>query len=382
MDELLNDFHAQTERMIDQTIALAEFETFTTDKRAVDALVDFLAVDVSARGATVTRHPREEVGDILLAEWNADAPGAPILLLAHIDTVWPPGTLAEAVPIQRDDYKLHGPGTVDMKAGLVIALNAIEVLQTRNEMPARPIRLLMTTDEETGSEHSRALIEQTASDCALCLVLEGSAEQENLKTSRKGNAKYWVTAHGKASHAGIEPEAGVNAILELAHQAIAIHKLNNLREGTSVTVTMFEGGSAPNVVPAQARLFVDVRFFSLKEAARIDAAMQGLQPATFGATLSVEGGIERPPMERNAAAIQAIGQVQRIAQRLGLPLGESAVGGVSDGNFTAAAGIPTLDGLGASGAGAHALQEHILIRSLPRRAALVAALLRDWQDDA
>ncbi|MFP4321257.1 MAG: M20 family metallopeptidase [Anaerolineales bacterium] len=382
MQDLLTYFRARQDDLIAATERLVTYESFTADKPRVDALIAVLEADLQALGAHLTHHPREEVGDILLAEWQREAPGAPILMLAHVDTVWPPGTLADAVPLQRDDHKLHGPGTVDMKAGIVIAIEAVHALQVRDEMPARPIRLLLTTDEETGSLHSRDLIVQTAQDCCLSLVLEGSAEGESLKTSRKGNAKYWVTAQGKAAHAGLEPEAGVNAIIELAHQAIAVNALNDLRAGTSVTVSIFEGGGVANVVPARAELFADVRYFSQDEAERIDAAVRALEPATFGATLAVRGGIERPPMERTAQTVRAMAQAQRLAEGLGLPLGEAAVGGVSDGNYTAQAGIPTLDGLGASGAGAHALHEHILTRSLPRRAALVASILRDWDESA
>ena len=379
MSELLSFFENRVDDLVELTSNLVRFESPSRDKRLLDTLGVHMHTLLENLGADVTIIPRETAGDIRLAKWNADAQGPVILGLVHLDTVWPEGTLGNDVPIKIEDGRLHGPGALDMKSGVAIFLEAIRGLRERREFPERPIWLLLTTDEELGSVASKELIVETAKQCGLCLVLEPAADNESLKTSRKGVAQYWLTAKGIASHAGSAPEAGINAIIELAHQALTMHKLNNLREGTSVSVTRISGGTTYNVIPAEASGFADVRFFRPDEADRIDAAIKGLQPATPGAQLEIRGGINRYPMERNGQMIETFQQAKSIAESIGLPLHETAVGGGSDGNLTAAAGIPTLDGLGGDGDGMHALHEHVLIRSLYRRAALVAAILRDWQ---
>lgn len=379
MTDLLSFFTDRTPVMLELLENLVRHESPSHDKGYVDQLGSYLHHHLEKLGAVIEVHPRAAVGDIRLAKWNTNAAGTPILILVHLDTVWPVGTLANTMPLKHEEGKLYGAGVLDMKAGIAIALEAIRGLQDRGEFPERPIWMLLTTDEETGSEHSQDLILETARECGLCLVMEPAAENEGLKTSRKGIAKYWVTALGLASHAGNAPEAGINAIVELAHQMLALHNLNRLRQGTSVSVTQVEGGSAGNVIPARASCFVDVRFFYAEEAERVDAAIKGLQTALFGSRLEIRGGVVRYPMQRDETMIKTVEQAQQIAQRLGIPLGEAAVGGGSDGNLTAAAGIPTLDGLGGYGNGMHALHEHVLVRSLARRAALVAAILRDWQ---
>jgi len=373
MDTLLDYFTQQTEGLATQVEKLVGYPSPSQDKKLVDALGAYLHTQLQDLGATVGVFPRQQVGDMLLAKW--EAPGTPILLLGHMDTVW---KAENSPPTHRDAGRLFGAGALDMKAGIAIALETIRGLRARGAFPARPVWLLLTSDEETGSEHSRELILETARQCGLVLVLEPAAENEGLKTSRKGIGRYWVAAHGTAAHAGNAPEEGVNAIIELAHQAITLHKLNQLRRGTSVSVTQIEGGTAGNVIPAQARLYVDVRFFDAEEAERVDSAIKNLQPALFGSQLAISGGIGRLPMERDAMIVRAYQQAKAIAAGLGLPLPEAAVGGVSDANLTAAAGIPTLDGLGGQGDGMHAQHEHVLIRSLPRRAALLAALLQNW----
>jgi len=377
--EMVPFFQNRTDDMLAHLETLVRYETPTHDKTLVDELGTHLHQTLESLGATVEVIPRDTVGDIRLAKWNADTDGLPILILVHLDTVWQAGTLDSLVPFVRHDTKLHGPGVLDMKAGIVIALEAIRGLQERGEFPNRPIWMLLTTDEEKGSDHSQELIIETAKSCGLCLVMEPATENEGIKTSRKGIARYTVQANGKAAHAGVAPEEGVNAIIELAHQAIAINKLNNLRKGTSVSVTMIEGGTTGNVIPAEASLYVDVRFFYTEEAERVDQAITSLSPATFGSTLSIQGGIHRMPLERTEAVVNSYQQAKRLADSIGLPLAEGAVGGVSDGNVVAQAGIPVLDGMGGHGDGLHALHEHVLIRSLHRRAALMAMILRDWE---
>ncbi len=377
MSDLLAYFQARTAQMVEQVKLLASYESPTQDKARVDALGALLVEQCKALGAQVDTFPREEVGDVHIARWNNDADGKPIMILTHIDTVWPVGTLKN-MPIREEDGVLYGPGVLDMKGGVVIALQAIGGLVERGELPERPIWLFLNSDEETGSVASRALIHETAAQVGLVLVMEPAAEGEAIKTWRKGFARYHVTAKGRASHAGQAPEQGINAVIEAAHQAIFLHGLNDLPQGTSVSVTMIQGGIAINVIPPEASLQVDVRFLKMSEAERVDRIIQGLQAVLPGASVEVSGGIDRGPMERDEQMIRAFRQAQAIGASLGLELREDGSGGGSDGNFTAAMGIPTLDGLGADGVGLHAAHEQLNIRSLPRRAALLAKLFQDW----
>ena len=378
---MLDYFYNRQNDIVNLLQKMVQYESPTHHKEVVDLFGSFLHERLIELGAEVTLYPRDTVGDIRLAKWNANLPGKPILILGHIDTVWAMGTLENNVPLRLEDGKLHGPGALDMKAGIAIAFEAIRGLQERGEMPPRPIWRLLTTDEETGSDHSREFIIELAQQCGLCLVMEPATDNEGLKTSRKGIARYWITARGIASHAGAAPEQGINAIIELAHQAIAVHKLNALRQGTSVSVTTIQGGTATNVIPAEASLYIDVRFFYREEAERINMAIHALQPVLPGSKLEIRGFIDRYPFERTEQVIVAYQQAAAIASKLGFVLGEGAVGGVSDGNLTAAAGVTTLDGLGGHGDGMHAFHEHVLVRSLPRRVALLAGILRDWQFD-
>jgi len=379
MTTWLDFFKARTESLIETLRLLVHHESPTHRKAHVDALGEFLAAQTAALGAAVQTFPRAAVGDIRLARWGAEHEGPPILVLTHLDTVWEVGTLAEGIPWRRDESCLYGAGVLDMKAGIAITLEALRGLQERAELPPRPIFWLMTTDEETGSEHSRDLILELARGAGVCFVMEPAAENEGLKTSRKGIATYTLTVKGRAAHAGNAPEEGINAIVELAHQTLALNALNNLRKGTSVSVTLAKGGTAGNVIPPEAVCEVDVRFFYQEEMQRVDTAIRALQPVLLGAGLELRGGVNRPPMERTPQIVAAYEQAKGIARGLGLPLGEAAGGGVSDANLTAGAGVPTLDGLGGQGDGMHALHEHVLIRSLPRRAALLSALLQQWR---
>ncbi len=377
MSDLLAYFQERTVHMVEQVKLLASYETPTHDKAHVDALGTLLAEQCKELGAQIETFPQDKVGDVHVARWNNDAPGKPIMLLTHIDTVWPVGTL-ENMPLREENGVLYGPGVLDMKGGVVIALEAIRGLVERGELPERPIWLFLNSDEETGSAYSRALIHELAAQVGLVLVMEPAAEGEAIKTWRKGFARYRITTKGRASHAGQAPEQGINAVIEAAHQALFLHGLNDLAQGTSVSVTMIEGGIAINVIPPEASLQVDVRFLKMSEAERIDRTVNNLQPVLPGASVEIQGKIDRGPMERNEQMIRAFRQVQAIGASLGLELSEAGSGGGSDGNFTAAMGIPTLDGLGADGVGLHAAHEQLNIRSLPRRAALLAQLFQDW----
>jgi glutamate carboxypeptidase len=377
MSDLLPFFDARTPEMVDLLRRLVLMESPTTSKEHVDKIANAVSAYCRDIGAEVTIYPGGTSGDIPFAVWNGDAPGKPIMILTHLDTVWPVGTL-ETMPLREENGVLYGPGVVDMKAGIVIALEALCGLRDRGEIPHRPIWMFHNSDEETGSPNSRALIVEKARECGLVLVMEPASEGEAIKTWRKGIARYTVHTRGRASHAGQAPEKGINAVIEAAHQALDIHALNDLPNGTSVSVTVIHAGIASNVIPPEATMEVDVRFLKASEATRVDTAIQNLTPHLPGAEVIVEGGVDRGPMERNEQMIAAFRRVQGIGRSLGLELREDGSGGASDGNFTAAIGITTLDGLGGDGQGLHAAHEQVNIRSLHRRAALLAQLLIDW----
>lgn len=314
--------------------------------------------------------------------WRS-APGPTrVLILAHHDTVWPRGTL-DRLPFVVDEQAgvLRGPGTVDMKVGLVQAVHALAVLADDPAGLPSGVTLLVTGDEEVGSTTSRALIEAEAlrgpGPVAAVLVLEGAGPRGAIKTGRKGTATYHLTALGRASHAGVAPERGVNAVVAAAHLVLAAAALADPDRGTTVTPTVIGGGSATNTVPARAEVAVDVRCWTVEEQDRVDRDMRALDPGVPGAELRVEGRPNRPPMER-AVSADLFARARSVAAAAGLPVpAEAAVGGGSDGNFTAALGVPTLDGLGAAGGGAHADDEHVDLASLLPRTALLVALLRD-----
>jgi glutamate carboxypeptidase len=291
-----------------------------------------------------------------------------VLLLGHHDTVWPLGTLSTH-PYTVDGGVLRGPGCFDMKTGLALAFRAAAGRDG--------VTVLVTGDEELGSPGSRALVEEEARGVEAVLVLEASADGGALKTERKGVSRYEVVVTGRAAHAGLEPERGHNATIELAHQVLAIAALADPARGTTVTPTLASAGTSVNTVPAAGTVAVDVRVRDDAEQARVDAAMRALRPAVPGTGIEVLGGPNRPPLAADASAA-LFGRAAALAKELGLPdLRGVSVGGASDGNFTAGVGIPTLDGLGAVGGGAHADDEHVLVDALPGRAALLAALVDD-----
>lgn len=303
------------------------------------------------------------------------ADGAHAVALCHYDTVWPSGTL-ERIPFSVDvNGVARGPGCFDMKGGIVVLYYALQALRSRGLRPRRPLEVLFTSDEEIGSPTSRPVIERTAAGAGVAYVLESPLPGGTLKTSRKGTGDYLVRITGRAAHAGVEPQKGISATGELAHQILALHALNDYAVGTTVNVGVVHGGTRPNVVAAEAEAHVDVRVETLAEAGRIDAAIRGLQPHLPGAVLHIDGGLNRPPMERSPAVVAIFEQASQIAAAMGVDLREGSTGGGSDGNFTAAMGVPTLDGLGPEGEGAHAAHEHVLTESFPRRVALVTALL-------
>src|SRR5438105_137578 len=359
--------------ILDTIEALVRLESPTTDKAAVDACGAELASRLTAIGGRVTTLPRAERGDHLLAEFGCGA--SQLLLLGHFDTVWPVGQLAR-MPLVRADGRLHGPGTFDMKAGIAIAMLAVRALLETGAPPlARRVVMLWTSDEEVGSQSSRSVIEDEARRSDAVLVLEPSLPGGALKTSRKGCGRYEVIVKGVAAHAGIEPQKGASAVHELAHQILRMAALQDLSRGIAVNVVQVSGGFRSNVIPDDARAIVDVRAPTIDAAGTVASAFQKLQPCDRRTTVTATGGFDRPPLERSPAVVRLYNEARLVAADLGLDLKEGATGGGSDGNFTAALGVPTLDGLGAVGDGAHALHEHVDIESLPDRAALVAALI-------
>lgn len=296
------------------------------------------------------------------------------LVLGHTDTVHPRGTLSTKC-VRAEDGRLYGPGIFDMKASCVLALEALRTLVTLDLIPGRSVVLLLTCDEETGSLAGRQLVEEEARRAAQVLVLEPPAPGGQVKTARKGVGMWKVTARGIAAHAGLNPEAGASAILELARQTERFHSMSEGTSGTSFNVGLVHGGTRTNVVAAEAEIELDVRFSTLKEAHRVTELMRQLKPFDHRIKLGVTGSLNRGPLERTEGVAKLYQHAREIATCLGFELGEESVGGASDGNFVAALGVPVLDGLGIDGGGAHAANEHILISDIARRGALLAGLI-------
>lgn len=361
--------------MVADLAHLVEMESPSDDKPSLDRLGEHLADRLRQVGGQVDVLQQERKGNHLRGRWCRGEQGG-VLLLCHMDTVWDLGTVAER-PVRCEEGKLYGPGAFDMKGGIVNALWAIRALHALDLMPERRVTLMITSDEEVGSRSSRQIIEAEAVQHDAVFVLE-PAQPPNaaLKTWRKGVGLYRVRVTGVSAHAGVAQNEGVNAIVELAHQVLAIEQLADHALGTTVNVGVVGGGTRSNVVPQHAWARVDARVMNQAEGERLDAALRGLQPHLKGAHVEVTGGINRPPMIRSEAGVALFRKAQAIAAELGFDVTETGTGGGSDGNYTAALGVPTLDGLGVAGDGGHALHEHVIIRSLPERAALLAGLLR------
>jgi glutamate carboxypeptidase len=371
MQNLLTWCQAQHHWLRDTIETLVRLESPSTDKQAVDRCGDVLATRLEAIGARVTRLPQPECGDHLRADFGEGRPR--VLLLGHFDTVWPIGQLSR-MPVREDAGRLHGPGVFDMKAGISVSMLAMRAL--RELRPPTPrVTMLWTTDEEIGSGSSRSTIEAAALEHGCVLVIEPSLPGGAAKTSRKGCGDFELTVHGVSAHAGIDPGKGASAIHELAHQIVAIEALQDLERGVSVNVGVISGGSRTNVVAETAQATIDVRVPTMADAARIEAQLRALRPRHHGTRLELRGTVGRPPLERGPHVARVYELARSVAAELGQDLQEGGTGGGSDGNFTAALGVPTLDGLGPRGDGAHALHEHVVLDDLPWRAALLAGLL-------
>jgi glutamate carboxypeptidase len=373
--ELLNFCQTELPAMLRCIRKAVEIESPSRSKPHVDRMAKFFAQEFRRLGGKVKILPHRTAGSAVLAEfWSAKHGTAkkPILILGHLDTVWDVGAL-KRMPFRAAKGRVYGPGIMDMKSGIILGLWAVRALQALRMAPASPVRFLLTPDEEVSSPAFRQEIHDQARRCRAVLVLEPAAGRA-LKTARKGVGEFRVSVYGRSAHAGIDPGSGVNAISELARQILRIEKLAQPKRGLTVSVGVVEGGTRTNVVPESASALVDVRVPRLKDRKLIEWRMHNLKPYHPEARLVVEGGVNRPPLERRMA-VDLFRLAHRLGGELGMDLKEAATGGGSDGNFTAAMGVPTLDGLGAVGGGAHALDEHIVIEELPRRAALLASLL-------
>ena len=372
---LLDYFNARQTEMLSVIEQLVTQETPSSDKARLDAFAEFLAQRLRSAGATVEILPNAERGNHVRARFgpSSDDGVKPALILCHYDTVWAVGTLATH-PFRIEEGKAYGPGIFDMQSSLMLAEYAARAVRDLGINLPRPVTILITSDEEVGSPTSRTLIEEEALRSAYVLVMESPLPGGVLKTSRKGAGTFVLEITGRAAHAGVEPERGISAIQELAHQILKVHELTDMEQGTTVNVGVVQGGTVSNVVAAHAMAKIDVRSWTQPEAARLSQAILGLTPVTPGAMLEVKGGWNRPPLERTATA-ELFTKAQAIGRTLGLELDEGGTGGGSDGNFTGALGIPTLDGLGVPGHGAHADHEHIEVDQIAGRAALLVALL-------
>jgi len=354
---------------------LVEVESPSDDKAAVDRANDLVASWVPALGGTIKRHKQRAYGDVLELRFgsvkNARNKRPRILLLGHLDTVWPLGTLAK-MPWREADGKIHGPGVLDMKFGVVSALEAIRVLTELDAL--RPVTLLLNSDEEVGSEVSRPITEKLARQCAAVFVLE-PAQGLAYKTARKGVGHFDLRVTGVAAHSGVDFQAGHSAVLEMSRLVQTISGFTDLSKGRTVNVGVIQGGTRSNVIAAECIAQVDVRVAKASDAPVVTRLMQNLRVTDKACKLEVTGGINRPPMERKPAGVALFKQTRKLAAEIGLTLDEASTGGGSDGNFTAAIGVPTLDGMGAVGAGAHAAHEHIVRSHIVERTALLAAML-------
>jgi glutamate carboxypeptidase len=364
-------FQAELSALLGDLEALVRLESPSHDADRVSRVAAWIRDRLHEAGVTAELRPCAPRGAALLAPVGPPEGGT--LLLGHLDTVWPVGTLAER-PWRVDGGRAYGPGVFDMKAGIAVGMAVLAA--AARESPRPSVSLLLVPDEEVGSAASRELTVSVARRHRRVLVLEPSQDGA-AKVARKGCGNFEVKFSGRAAHAGLEPERGSSALAEMARFILFLERTANPSKGTTLTATLARAGSATNVVPEAAELSVDGRAWSREESDRATAAMRGYTPADAGVSVSVEGGFDRPPLEPSAASTALYEAARRLAADLGFDLGAARVGGGSDGNVTAAAGVPTLDGLGPRGDGAHARDEHVVIDDLPLRAALIAALVSE-----
>jgi glutamate carboxypeptidase len=370
----LHFFEEKLPAMVQTIREFVEVESPSDNKAAGDGMGALLAARFNEIGGRSRLHRTSEYADNLQIDFPGREDQEPVLLLGHFDTVYPLGALS-TMPCHTEDGRLYGPGVLDMKSGIALMMYAIQALQTWHGMLPRPITVFLVSDEEVGSSSSRKITEKLARASAAVLVLEPAAGHGAVKTARKGVGEYTLTVNGVAAHAGLDPAKGHSAIVELAHQITAISKFNDLHSGVTVNPGIVRGGTRTNVIAAEAVVEIDVRIQKASQARGLDRKLRALRPHDKRCKLTIDGGINRMPMERTPGVAALYKRAKGIAQQIGWKLDEAAVGGGSDGNFTAGIGIPTLDGMGGAGAGAHALHEHIVISELPRRALLLAGMI-------
>jgi len=371
----LRYFESRQDSLVQTIREFVDIESPSDSKLDADRMGALLALKFQALGGRARIHRAENYGDNIQIDFPGRDHRKPVLLLGHFDTVYPLNTLSN-MPCRIANGRLHGPGVLDMKSGIALMLYAVEALQSWHGSLPRPVTVFLVSDEEVGSYSSRKITEALARKSAAVLVLEPAAGLGGaVKTARKGVGEFKLTVEGIASHAGLDPSKGHSAILELARQIAALSKLNNLGQGLSVNPGVIYGGTRTNVVAARAVVEIDVRIKRARQAALLDRKLRALKPFDKSCKLTMEGGINRMPMERTPGVAALYKKARAIAAHIDWPLDEAAVGGGSDGNFTAGIGIPTLDGLGGVGDGAHAVHEHIVISELPRRALLLAAMI-------
>ena len=362
--------------MTDLLEEIVAIESPTTYKDGVDKVGAVIAGQLYKLGAEITIDSQSLCGNHICAVLNRGG-GNPITLVLHMDTVHPIGSIKRR-PVRIEEGRFYGPGVYDMKASLVISLFALKGLLAVKSGYSREIRVLLTSDEEVGSLTSRVLIEQTVSGSVLAMIMEPALPDGSLKSSRKGVGDFMVTAHGRASHAGGEHEKGINAIEELSHQVLRLQALTNYKRGITLSVGDFKGGGVSNVVPDYATLVVDVRAMTMQDSDWITSEIRKLRPVLVGASLQIEGEFNRPPMECNNDRLRIIERIRTIGASIGVDVKHGPSGGGSDASFTSAVGVPTMDGFGAVGDGAHAVHEHIILSSLVERSVLCAAVLASY----
>jgi glutamate carboxypeptidase len=372
MPDLVRVVTANEGRLRSRLRQLVEVESPSEDKAGVENAINVVQEWLKSLKTQLKRHKNAHFGDVLEVRFGpARSKRGRLMLLGHLDTVWPLGTL-KSMPWREADGKLYGPGVLDMKAGVVMAIEAMEALTTLDL--ARPVTLLLNSDEEVGSRFSRRITEQIASTCAAVFVLE-PAQVLAYKTARKGVGHFNLHVKGIASHAGVDFENGHSAVLEMSKLIQKVSAFTDLQRGLTVNAGVIHGGTRSNVIAAECSAEVDVRIAKAKDAARVERMFKTLKTFDRHCKLTVSGGINRPPMERKPGIVALFRQAKRLAAEIGIDLQEAATGGGSDGNFTAALGIPTLDGMGAVGAGAHAAHEHVVAKHLVERTALLAGML-------
>ena len=362
----------RTEIQIQEIMELVEIESPSFDENGIGEAVEYVESMFSPLKAvkSIKREYRSGFGEHLFIRTVGS--GAPVLVLGHLDTVHPKGS-TKRNPTRLENGRLYGCGSFDMKANVVVVAEALRTAERLN-LKTRPLNILLSCDEEVGSDSGRPLVEEEAARADFCLVLEPSLDGK-VKTGRKGVGGYKLSAKGIPAHAGLDPEKGVSAILELSRQIPILHEMSDLETGVTVSVGTIKGGTTTNVIPEYAECTLDVRFESIKDGERVDAGIKELKAFDERVELSVEGEINRPPLERDELVIELFARAQNIAKGFGFELEETQVGGASDGNYVSAMGIPVLDGLGIKGNGAHTLQEYVEVNDIPKRISLLVGLI-------